>query len=134
MFFVCTVAGGSALAMPDTCQTPAPPGPPVPMPYPNTATLNMATGFAPTVMVANMPALNVQSIVPLTAGDEAGTVGGVVSGMIKGPAKFVTSSVKVQIGGQPCVRLTDTTAHNGTNPNAPAGNVIAPSQTKVLAG
>jgi hypothetical protein len=133
MFFACTMAGGTAFAMPDTCNTPAPPAGPVPVPYPNTAVLNMATGFAPTVMIAKMPALNLQSIVPITSGDEPGVAGGVVSGMIKGPAKFMAGSVKVQIAGQPCVRLTDPTAHNGTSPNAPGGMVIAPSQTRVMA-
>ena len=134
MFPACSVAGGQAMAVPDTCLTPAPPAPPVPIPYPNMAMLNLATGFVVKVMVGGMPALNMQSMVSITSGDEAGVSGGVASGTFIGPAKFLKGSSKVMFGGQPSVRVTDTTGHNGASPNAPGGVVMAPSQTKVLVG
>ena len=39
---------GMCFAFPDVCLTPAPPSPPVPIPYPNIAQLADATGTAPT--------------------------------------------------------------------------------------
>jgi hypothetical protein len=133
MFPACTVAGGQAMGTPDVCLTPAPPAPPVPVPYPNIAMMNLATGFVPTVLVGGMPALNMQSMISISSGDEAGVNGGVASGTFIGPAKFLKGSAKVQIGGQPSVRMTDSTGQNGSTPNA-VGTVMAPSQTKVLVG
>ena len=42
IFPASTTAGGNCFAMPDTCLTPAPPAPPVPIPYPNTGMVNQA--------------------------------------------------------------------------------------------
>jgi hypothetical protein len=133
MLPACTIAGGQAMAMPDVCLTPAPPAPPIPIPYPNIAMFNMALGFAATVLVGGSPALNLQSKCPISSGDEAGVNGGVTSGVFIGPHKFNMGSIKVQIGGQPAVRMTDPTGQNGTSPNA-MGTVMAPSQMKVLVG
>ncbi|MBI4703531.1 MAG: DUF4150 domain-containing protein [Deltaproteobacteria bacterium] len=119
--------------MPDTCNTPSASGT-ITIPYPNIAMLNLCTGFASTVMIANMPALNLQSKAAMTSGDEAGVMGGVSSGVFMGEAKFTMGSTKVMIANQPAVRLTDPTGHNGTSPNAPAGMCIVPSQVTVLCG
>jgi hypothetical protein len=134
MFPVATKQGGTAIAFPDTCLTPAPPGPPVPVPYPNTAQLMQANpGTCPKkVKILNQPPLTTQSVIPMSAGDEAGSAGGVVSGMVKGPVQFKKGSVKVKVEGQPLTFQTCTTGHNGMNANAPMGIHAAPSQTKVL--
>ena len=134
MLPVCCLRGGQAMAMPDVCKTPAPPpAAPLPVPYPNTAIMNMATKFAPKVLITGSPALNQGSKVPMTNGDEAGSIGGVTSGKIKGPMKFTMGSTKVKFAKKPAVRCSDPTGHNGSNPNAPCGRVAVPSQTKVLA-
>lgn len=127
-----TTAGGVCFAMPDVCKTPAPPAPPVPIPYPNIAQLASATGTAMKVMVENKPVIVEGAKVPNSQGDEAGTAGGVVSGTNMGPAQFKMGSSKVTAQGKAVVFLGGMTAHNGSNANAPAGTIIAPSQAKVL--
>lgn len=130
--FACTTAGGMAFAFPDTCLVPAPPAPPIPTPFPNTGMLNQATNVSMKVKMVNKETVTLKSKIPKTMGDEAGVNGGVASGMNMGEASFKMGSTKVKIEGQPCVRLTSTTAHNGVSANAPSGTVIAPSQTKVM--
>ena len=129
---VATLQNGQALGFPDVCKTQVGPAT-VPIPYPNTGMC--PTGVQPTtkVLVANMPALTQASKLPMSQGDEAGAVGGVTSGMNMGEIAFRTASSKVSFQGQKVVVLTCTTAHNGSNANMPAGALIAPSQTKVLA-
>ena len=126
-----TKAGGQCMAMPDVCKTPAPPAPPVPIPYPNIAMLPMAVGTVPTVLVMNMEAVVQTTKIPMSSGDEAGVAGGVVSGMIKGEVSFKLFSSKVKFGGKSAVFVTAMTGHNGTNANA-VGAQIAPSQAKVI--
>ncbi len=129
-----TNAGGLCVASaPDVCKTPAPPGPPVPTPYPNMAAgtlLNAGTlpkkvkvaGGAPAVLGASTTVSN---------GDEAGVAGGVVSGKFAGKVEFIQGSMKVRIEGKAAVRVGDPTKHNEGNT---VGTVSAPSQPKVLIG
>ena len=130
--FVSTTEKGTCFALPDVCKVPAPPAPPIPTPFPNTAMCAQATGAVMTVLAMNKPILVLTSKIPMSAGDEAGSAGGMVSGTIKGPVTYKTSSNKVFAAGKKMVMLTAVTAHNGTNANMPAGAQIAPSQTKVL--
>jgi len=132
IFPASTTAGGTCLAMPDVCLTPAPPGPPIPIPYPNTAMLNQATNTSIKVKFVGKEVITLKSKVPRTMGDEAGTVGGVMSGVNMGPASFRKGSSRVSVEGQDCVHLTSMSAHNGVSANSPAGIVAAPSQTKVI--
>jgi len=118
-------------AMPDVCLTPSAPSP-VPVPYPNMGMLNQATRVSTKVKFSGKPAVLLNSEIPRSSGDEAGTNGGVVSGVNMGPVVFKKGSSKVRIEGQPCVHLTSTTSHNGTNANVPVGQVVAPSQVKVF--
>jgi hypothetical protein len=134
MFPAFTMAGGLCMGMPDVCKVPAPPAPPIPVPFPNLAQGTMATGTTTKVLVMNMPALTEGSKIAVSSGDEAGVAGGVVSGVIVGPVAFRTSSSKVSFEGQKAVMLTGVTAHNGSNANMPAGVCLAPSQTSVLVG
>mgnify|MGYP001409762761 CR=1 FL=1 len=130
--FMLNNAGATANAMPDVCKTPTPAGP-VPMPYPNIATSNMADpgGIVQNVLVVNMPALNMGTKILLSNGDQAGAAGGVVSNKIMGETQFTLGSLTVMVGGKPAVRLGAMTAQNGSPPNA-VGAVIAPSQTLVM--
>jgi hypothetical protein len=134
MFPLSTTMNGQCMAVPDTCQVPAPPLPPIPTPFPNVAMVMQA--LPPTcslkVKVMQMAVVTQMSQIPMTSGDEAGSVGGVVSGMIKGPAAFTKGSAKLMIEGQPAVFQTCTTGQNGTSANAPSGLQVAPSQPKVM--
>ena len=134
MFPATTMAGGMCMGMPDVCLVPAPPGPPIPTPFPNMAECMMATGTTTKVLVQCMPALTQSSTIPMTSGDEPGVGGGVISGVFIQQAAFKTSSSKVLFQGKNAVMLTGTTAHNGSNANVPAGVHMAPSQTSVLVG
>lgn len=131
LFPACSKAGGMCFAMPDVCLTPSAPSP-VPVPYPNMGMLNQATRVSTKVKFSGKPAVLLNSEIPRSSGDEAGTNGGVVSGVNMGPVVFKKGSSKVRIEGQPCVHLTSTTSHNGTNANVPVGQVVAPSQVRVF--
>lgn len=129
----CTMAG-VCMGMPDVCLTPAPPAPPVPVPYPNIAQVPMANaGTCPKkVKVMNMPAVVQNTEIPMSNGDEAGVNGGVMSGVNMGPAKFKVGSSKVKFEGKAACYFTSMVGQNGSNPNVPAGQQIAPSQAVVL--
>ena len=131
MFGISTKGGGMSQAMPDVCKTPAPPAGPIPIPYPNMAMLNQATGESKKVKIANMGVVTMGSSISATSGDEAGSAGGLVSSQNKGPAKPKKGSAKVKAEGQAVIFQTCTFGHNGNNANAPAGVHSTPSQTKV---
>ena len=126
--------GGTCNAFPDTCKTPAPPGPPVPVPYPNMGMFTQANRATCSmkVKVLNQNVVTVNSQIPMTSGDEAGSAGGVVSGIIKGPAKASRGSMKVKVEGLAVVFQTCTIGQNGVSANAPMGVQDSPSQTKVF--
>ncbi len=131
--FMLNNGGATALAtVPDVCQTPAAPSP-IPTPYPNIASTDMADpdGLVPEVLVMDMPALNLMSKVLLSEGDTAGTIGGVVSAKVMGEMAFIDGSAVVMVGGMPAVRVTSQTEHNGMPANT-IGMASVPSQTMVL--
>ncbi len=132
IFPAATNQGGNCFGFPDVCKTPAPPAPPVPVPYPNTGMLNQVSKASTKVKFAGKPAITLKSEIPRSIGDEAGTVGGVVSNRNMDKVTFKKGSTKVKVEGQPCVHLTSLTAHNGINANLPCGLVVAPSQVKVI--
>jgi hypothetical protein len=129
-----TRGGGMCLVVPDTCLVPAPPAPPIPTPFPNIAQCTDANpGLCSLkVKIMNMPVILANSMIMMSAGDEAGSAGGVMSGMIKGPCSYKKGSAKVSIEGKPCATLMSLVAQNGASANAPAGMQIAPSQAKVM--
>ena len=127
--FAATKAGGQLMAMPDVCKTPAPPGPPVPIPYPNTGMPAMASPVAQKVLICGMPALTKASKIQPTNGDQAGVAQGVVSGKIMGPAEIIMGSTKVKIEGNPAVFLGNPTKQNDGNA---VGSIVQPSQNKVM--
>jgi hypothetical protein len=128
MFANCT-AGGMNQAAGDVCLTPAPPAPPVPVPYVNISQNAIAVNTFTKLIICGGTAINLASQVPVSSGDEPGSVGGVASGTIVGMTKFITGSAKVIWGGQPATRLTSTTTQNSNNC---VGSTISPSQTKVI--
>lgn len=134
MFPASTKQSGTCLGVPDVCKVPAPPAPPIPTPFPNTAQCAQAQpgSFPIKVKFSGANALVQTSKITMSAGDEAGSLGGLVSNMIKGPCEFKMGSMKVKLEGKGAAHLTSMVAHNGSNPNMPAGAQIAPSQAKVI--
>lgn len=115
---------GMFIAAPDVCATP-PVG--VPVPYVNVALNAMATIFSPNVFTAMMPSLTVGSLIPMTMGDEPGTM----HWTFKGLAVVTTSFARVFFNFRPAATLTSLTA--GNRFNAPLGRITVPSVTNVFA-
>ena len=86
------------------------------------------------VKICNQAVVTVQSKIPMSSGDEAGSAGGVMSGMIKGEVSFKQGSTKVKVEGNAPVMQLKTSGHNGTSANAPAGVLTSCSQSKVTIG
>jgi hypothetical protein len=113
-------SGGTASFMPDVCKTPAPPGPPVPIPYPNVAMSKDADKAAKSVTCDGNPICVQGSVFATSTGDEAGSAGGVVSGCTKGKAEFVVGSFDVMAEGKGVVRFGDQMLGNkGSAVNTP---------------
>jgi hypothetical protein len=135
MFPASTKGGGQCFAFPDVCKTPAPPAPFVPIPYPNIAMPADASGgtVSSKVKIEGKEVCTTKTEITMSSGDEGGTAGGgMISSKFKGPAKYKKGSSKVSVEGNPVVHLTSMIGQNDSgNPNMPAGNQVAPSQTKV---
>ncbi len=134
MFPASTNGGGTCLAFPDVCKTPAPPAPFVPIPYPNTCQLTQAKGstVSKKVKILNKKTATKKTVVSRSMGDEAGTLKGVVSQKNMDQVKRTMGVSKVKIEGAEIVTVLKPTGHNGSNANAPPGQQLAPSQTKVI--
>ncbi|HQU03254.1 MAG TPA: DUF4150 domain-containing protein [Acidocella sp.] len=120
-------------AFPDVCNTPTPAGP-IPIPYPNIASLMMANPetCSMKVFITAMPAATVETEILLSEGDDAGTAGGLISGVFSGPCKFTLGSAVVFIEGNPAVFMGSLIGQNGvSSANMPMGSQIAPSQVLV---
>lgn len=126
--FAVTLAGGQCMAAADVCKVLTPAGP-VPTPFPNIGMPPMGNSPASKVLVSGMPALTKASKIPISNGDQLGTLGGVVSNKVMGEVEFIVGSAKVKFEGQPAVRLSTPTKHNAGNT---VGSVLVPSQTKVV--
>lgn len=112
-----TVKEGICFAFPDVCLTPAPPAPPIPVPYPNIAQLSDAQDTASDVTAGGKEVVTANSSIASSTGDEAGSNGGVTSGTTKGECRFVEGSVSqtVKANGHGVVRLGDQTTQNNEN-------------------
>ena len=121
MFVNCS-AGGMAIAASDVCLTP----PGIPIPYTNTAYKTEAIPNVPNIIYVGGPVHNMNTIIPVTHGDEPGSMGGVASGTVAAQSRHVTGSSKVIIQGSPQTRMTDTNLPNSQNTS---GQTVTPSQT-----
>src|SRR5690242_17242250 len=110
MFANCQM-GGQDMGFPDVCLTPTPPVV-TPLPYPNIAMGPTAVGFVPNILISAMPAHNMSTSIPLTNGDNAGVSTGVASGTVMGPARHLTGSFTVLMGGMPVTKLTSMSLQN----------------------
>lgn len=113
--------------LPDPCLTPAPPAPPVPIPYPNIAMSQDTDKGSKTVKVDGNPIMLQDSEFSKSTGDEAGSVGGVASGVTKGKAKFVNYSFDVMVDGKNVPRMGDMMLGNqSAAPNTPPMPEVQP--------
>jgi hypothetical protein len=107
-------SNGISSIFPDVCKTPAPPAPPVPIPYPNIAKSSDASDTATTVLADGEKIMLKNSVFSTSTGDEAGSVGGVVSNCTKGKAQFIIYSFDIKAEGQNVPRNMDMMKQNGS--------------------
>src|SRR5213083_500377 len=93
-------SGGMSMVFPDVCKTPAPPAPPIPIPYPNIAKSSDTAQGAKKVTCDGNPVCVKDSNFMVSTGDEAGSLFGVASNKVKGKAEFVSFSFDVEIEGK----------------------------------
>lgn len=114
-------SGGMCMGFPDVCKTPAPPAPPIPIPYPNIAMSSDTSQGTTTVTADGNPFMVKGSSFSKSSGDEAGSAGGgVASNCQMGKAEFVNYSFDVQADGKNVCRLADLMLLNKqSSPNTP---------------
>jgi hypothetical protein len=135
-------SNGISMAFPDVCKTPAPPAPPIPIPYPNIAKSSDTAQGAKKVTCDGNPPCVKDSNFMMSTGDEAGSLMGIMSSKIKGKAEFINFSFDVQFEGKNVPRALDMMLHNDKNtPPVPViqGPVVAipqppPPDTCVFCG
>ncbi|HYP86483.1 MAG TPA: DUF4150 domain-containing protein [Variovorax sp.] len=119
-------AGGQDLAPSDVCATP-PLG--IPISYVNTANGPEAIPNIPTIVYVGGPVHNMNTVIPVTHGDEPGSMGGVASGTVASSSRHVTGADFFLINGAPITRMTSVNLPNSQNTS---GTRIQPSQTKIM--
>jgi hypothetical protein len=108
-------SNGKTASFPDVCLTPAPPGQPVPIPYPNVAKSLYTAKGSVTVKADGNPVCLKDSNFFKSSGDEAGVNFGVKSKTVMGKAEFTSYSFDVKIEGKNVPRAFDFMLHNGKN-------------------
>lgn len=108
-------SGGMSLVFPDVCKTPAPPAPPIPIPYPNLGK-SADTSQGTTKVEADGQMIMVKGAkYMMSTGDEPGSVGGVISGVFKSECEFLMYSFDVMLEGKNVCRMGDPLWHNKKN-------------------
>ena len=108
-------SGGMSIAFPDVCKTPAPPAGPIPIPYPNIGKSSDASKGSKKVKVDKKMPMVKGAKYSMSAGDEAGSAGGVVSSKTKGECEFMMYSFDVKFEGKNVCRMGDPLFHNKKN-------------------
>jgi uncharacterized Zn-binding protein involved in type VI secretion len=108
-------SGGMSMVFPDVCKTPAPPGPPVPIPYPNVGKSADTSQGTTTVKADGCMVMVKGAKYMMSTGDEAGSVGGVMSGVFKQECEFLLYSFNVMLDGKNVCRMGDMLWHNKKN-------------------
>jgi len=114
---------GMNAGFPDTCNTPQPSGT-APIPYPNIANASSASTFSSIVYVGMVNALNLNSSIPNTSGDEAGT-----AQPNMGKAGYTTGNPIVYVEKVPAINFACPT--NGNNSNCNLAAVVVPAVSVV---
>ena len=107
-------SGGMSIAFPDVCKTPTPAGP-IPIPYPNIGKASDTSGGTSKVKIDGKMAMVKGAKYAMSAGDEAGSAGGVMSSSIKGEVEFMLYSFDVKFEGKNACRMGDMMFHNKKN-------------------
>jgi hypothetical protein len=108
-------SGGMSMVFPDVCKTPAPPAPPIPIPYPNIGMASDTTGGPSSVTTdGNMPMVK-GATYSKSSGDEAGTIGGILSNVNRSECEFMLYSFDVKFEGNNVCRMGDPMFHNKKN-------------------
>ena len=108
-------SSGMNMVFPDVCKTPAPPAPPIPIPYPNMGKAADTTGGATSVKTDGQMPMVKGATYSMSTGDEAGSIGGVVSSTFKGVCEFMMYSFDVKFEGKNVCRMGDPLFHNKKN-------------------
>ncbi|MGS2718772.1 DUF4150 domain-containing protein [Eionea flava] len=118
------------LGFPDVCKTLVALAV-VPIPYPNMSFTSSAIPNIFNQFITCMPVHNMMTTVPVSNGNEAGTLLGVVSQLICGPTIHLLGSVKIFRSVMPATKMLSVSGQNGMALNIP-GSTLSPSQVKVL--
>lgn len=102
--------------IPDVCLTPAPPAPPVPIPYPIISFSKDIVRGTTTVKADRGNSIDHRSSAHrMCIGDQPGTIGGVVSGVMGKESHWITCSPNVFVQRKNVARLTDMMFMNNKN-------------------
>ena len=108
-------SGGMSMVFPDVCKTPAPPAPPIPIPYPNIGkSADTSDGPGSVKTDGKMPMVKGAKY-SRSSGDEAGTLKGIMSNMNMSECEFMMYSFDVKFEGNNVCRLGDPLFHNKKN-------------------
>ncbi len=108
-------SGGMSTVFPDVCKTPAPPAPPIPIPYPNIGQASDTSGGPTTVTTDGKMPMVKGAKYSRSSGDEAGTIGGVMSNVNMSECEFMMYSFDVKLEGNNACRLGDPLFQNKKN-------------------
>ena len=108
-------SSGMSMVFPDVCKTPAPPAPPIPIPYPNIGKASDTTGGPTLVKTDGQMPMAKGSTYMMSTGDEAGSIGGILSSTFKGVCEFLMYSFDVKFEGKNVCRMGDPLWHNKKN-------------------
>jgi hypothetical protein len=108
-------SGGMSIVFPDVCKTPAPPGPPIPIPYPNIGQSSDTSDGPSTVKTDGKMPMVKGAKYSKSSGDEPGTIGGVMSSTNRNECEYMMYSFDVKFEGKNVCRLGDPLFHNKKN-------------------
>jgi len=108
-------SGGMSMVFPDVCLTPAPPAPPIPIPYPNIGKSSDTSSGTSTVQADGSMVMVKGAKYSMSAGDEPGSAGGVLSGTFTQSCEFLMYSFNVMLEGKNVCRMGDPLWHNNKN-------------------
>lgn len=108
-------SGGMSPVFPDVCKTPAPPAPPIPIPYPNIGQTSDTSGGPTTVKCDGEMPMVKGAKYSKSSGDEAGSIGGIISSVNRDECELMMYSFDVKFEGNNVGRLSDPLFHNKKN-------------------
>ena len=108
-------SGGFSMVFPDVCKTPAPPAPPIPIPYPNIGQASDTSQGPSTVKTDGKMPMVKSAKYSRSSGDEAGTIGGMMSSVNMSECEYMMYSFDVKFDGNNVCRMGDPLFHNKKN-------------------